>query len=472
MAKTLLQDNCSFILPSVETMIKRWTFINHLTDGWEGIVENNKTKYLIQESKETKEAYDTRARQATYYDFFNTTIEGVKGLAFQKPIIQNDDIPSQISPLLEDMDTLGNNLDVVAKGIFDKGLRKGLVYAYVDMQKKVEEVTNQATESQMGIRPYVVVVEPENIINYTYETINGNTILTQVTIKQVVSKQVGRYTQEKVCQYRVFNIGKYEVYSEDMELIESGTTGLNQIPIVAFNLDDAGKFLEAMPPFYSLGKLNIRHYQIVSDSEWASHMANVPILKIIGLSKSEVDNIVISANQAIITPNPANEVDISWLDFEGKNIATNLEIAKRHEGQIALMGLSVISEATTEQTATESVIKAKQKQSKLNNWVLDLEDGLNKILYFMALYMNLEDGGTVKIDADILANMLTPEEMGKYSEMVAKGQLSYETMWSILKANKKLPSDFDEEVEKQRIETESLQSDNMNNNMSDNNFQG
>lgn len=449
-------DNPSIVTPDIAKMQKRWSFVNDLSDGWEGIVENKLTTYLPKQAEETTLSYDTRSAQATYYDFFNPTVVGLKGLIFQKPIIVNDDVPNQIVDLLSDLDTLGNNADTVIKKLMDTGMRKGLAYAYVDMQTKTEEAISQQTEEQLGFRPYVILIQPENVLNFKYETIRGNTMLTQMTILEVATKEKNKFEQEFVAQYRVLTIGKVEIYDDKFNIISTIDTGLNEIPMVALNLDDSSVFLHAKPPFYTLGKMNIRHYQNTTDTAWASHIANVPMLKIIGLDKDAVGKITVSANKAIVSNRPANEVDISWLDFEGKNIATNMSIAKDYEKQIALMGLSVITDGQFEQTATESVIQTKQKQSILNGWVMDLEDAVAKIFYYMGLYYSLNDGGTVEIDADILSNIMTPEEMRIYSDMVMKGQLTVETMWTILGSNKKLQRDFDADKEKDNLETEGL----------------
>lgn len=452
-----MANNPSTTLPIITAMQSRWKFINDLTDGWEGIVEKNKKVYLPKEPDETDPSYTARSAQATYYDFFNPTVNGLKGLIFQKPVVVNDDVPSSISDLLSDLDTLGNNLDTVIKTYTDTGIRKGLAYAYIDMQTKLEESVSQQEESQLGIRPYVILIQPEYVLNYKYAVVDGNTILTQITFQETITVDKDRFEMEEEVQYRVLTIGGWEVYNKDFTLVDSGATGLNEIPVVALNLDDSSVFLQAKPPFYTLGKMNIRHYQNTTDTAWASHMANVPMLKILGIPKEELGKITITANKAIVSERSAQDVSIDWLDFKGDNIATNMSIAKDYEGQIALMGLSVISEGEMQQTATETVIQTKQKQSILNSWVTDLEDAVAKIFYFMGQYLNLgNDTGTVEIDADILSNMLTAEEMAKYSDMVAKGQMSVETMWSILKSNKKLPKDFDGEVEKEKIETEGL----------------
>lgn len=452
--------NPSFILPCVQNMCKKWTFINDLSDGWEGVVEDNITKYLPKGADEGEESYKTRSELATYFDFFNPTIEGLKGLIFQKPIIINDDVPQQIQNLLSDMDSLGNDVNVVVNSLTDGAMRKGLKFAYVDMQTKLDEAVSQQEEDQLGIRPYVILIEPENVLNYKYENRDGNVILTQVTIQETISVEVGRFEVEDIVQYRVLTIGNVEVFDENFNLISSIETGLNEIPIVALNLDDTSKFLQANPPFYSLGKLNIRHFQVSTDTAWASHIANVPVFQMLGFNKDDVGSVSISANKAVVSTN--SDAKIGWVDFEGKNIETNMKVSESYEKQIALLGLSIIADGQFQQTATETVVQTKQKQSTINTWVTAIEDAVSKIFYYMGLYYNLDNGGTVEIDADILTNLLSPEEMRIYSDMVSRNELSLETMWAMMKNNRKLPRDFDPDVEQERLSNQGLLTDNSN----------
>ena len=45
------------------------------------------------------------------------------------------------------------------------------------------------------------------------------------------------------------------------------------------DMESAKGFFKSFPPFYDLGQLNIRHYQISTDIGYNNHIATTPTLK-------------------------------------------------------------------------------------------------------------------------------------------------------------------------------------------------
>lgn len=440
-----------YTAPQVSNSLPLWKTVNDVTDGIVAMEKNKKT-YIHQESEETNESYESRFRKATWCDFFNTTIEGLSGLIFKNPIQYGEDIPSQLAPMIENADLQGNHLDILIEDLFNTALRKGISFFYVDMPKGTPR--NKAEEIQMGIKPYVTIIQPENVTSWKTTIVNGQLILSQVKIREFieVDKQDDEFETELEVRYRVLDIGRFRVYQEDGTIIDEGETGLKFIPFGALNLNSKG-FFTAQPPLYNLAKLNIRHFQIFTDTGHSAHLASVPMLKFLGFDQDEVKKVAISANRAITSSNPDASVD--YLDYKGDGVTVNMSLMDKLELKMAEMGLNFISETKT-MTATESQIQISQKQSKMNGFVRALKDSVELMLQYAAKYYNIENGGTISIDSDILQTPLTAEEMARYSDMVAKGQLSIQTLWTILLADKKLPEDFDVDVEQERVQSEGL----------------
>lgn len=451
--------NVKYIAPQVQQSIPLWKTIDDVSDGIIGITRNPEV-YLIKEDGETQKSYDSRLQKATWIDAFNDTIDGLSGLVFKKPIVYNDDIPTQLNASIENADMQGNHFDIIIQNLFDTALRKGIGFFLVDMPKG--QAKNRAEEIQQNIRPYYTIIQPENVTSWKTETRQGQIVLTQVKIREFTEKDVqgNEYATEPVERYRILEIGKFKVINvdkDDVETIEDeGDTGLDFIPFGGLNLNVEGYFV-TKPPFYDLAKLNIGHYQIFTDSRHSAHIASVPMLKLLGFQDDEAKSMVISANKAIRST--ASEAKVEWLDYDGGGVAVNESLMNKLEEKMNDMGLSVIT-GTKELTATEVNISTTQKQSKLNTYVRALKDSVELMLQMGARFYNKSTGGTVSFDADILKIPLTAEEVRIYSDMIAKGQLSNKTLWLMLLADRKLPEDFDPEVEETNLETDGLLSGN------------
>lgn len=453
-----MASNLNYIAPQVTESIPLWKTITDISDGYVGITRKPKT-YLHMENGETEDSYKARLRKATWIDAFNDTIDGLNGLVFKKPIVYNDDIPSQLQPMIENADMQGNHLDIVIQNFFDLSLRKGIDFILVDMPKS-KDVKNKADEKKQGIRTYLTGIKCENVTSWQTDTINGQIILTQVKIREYteIPDPDNEYAVKTIEQYRILTRGAYVVLRPSSEankddiLIDSGTTGLDFIPLVALNLQSEG-FFTARPPFYDLAQLNIGHYQIFTDSRHSAHLSSVPMLKFLGFNDEEVKKVTISANRAIKSQN--ENAIVEWLDYNGGGVEVNMNLLNKIEVAMAQMGMSVIS-GEKELTATEVLLDNTKSQSKLNGYVRALKDAIELVLLYCAKFYGLNDGGTVTIDADILRMPLSADDIRVYSDMIAKGQLTNKTLWLMMKADKKLPEDFDAKVEKENLATEGL----------------
>ena len=362
-----MASNLTYISPIVEKELPLWRTIDDVSDGIIGMLRNPQL-YLIKEPNEEQKSYDSRLQKATWIDAFSDTIDGLNGLVFKKPIVYND-ISSKLTPMIENADAQGNHFDILIQDFFDIALRKGLSFALVDMPK-ADNVNSKADEISQGIRPYITIIQPENITSWKTKTVNGQLVLSQVKIREFVEVEVegNDYATETKEQYRILTIGAYEVLrvsdtkSEADIVVDSGVTNLNFIPLVCLNLAKEG-FFAAKPPFYDLAKLNIGHYQIFTDSRHSAHIASVPMLTFMGFSDEDIKELVISANTAINHNDP--EAKVAWLDYKGEGVAINKILMDKLEQKMAEMGLAVVS-GEKEVTATEAQIASDKRQSKLN----------------------------------------------------------------------------------------------------------
>lgn len=456
-----------YVSPEVSQMLPLWQTIDDVKDGYIGITSQT-TKYLPQEANEEDSSYKIRLRKATWIDAYNDTIEGVSGLVFKKPIVYQD-IPTVMQPIIENADLQGNHLDIIIQRYFEGALNKGIAYIYIDMPN-VQQATNNAEEIANNIRPYYTLIEPENITSWQTQTINGQIVLTQVKIREIVNEPdpSNPYATIQVTQYRVLElidgrlsgrvVRTQNPTSNTNEPVEQTTleftSPLDFIPLVPLNLNVEG-FLITKPPFYDLAQLNIGHYQIFTDSRHSAHIASVPMLKFLGFQNEEITGAKISANTAIVSQN--SESDVSWLDYDGKGVEVNRQLLDKLEMKMAEMGLNIIT-GEVQKTATEAELQNSKSQAKVNKYVRALTDSIELLLqYTSRMYNNVPDTSRVIIESDILAKPLTPQEVTALLNLYTANGLSLETLWKIIISGRfTLPSDFDEEAERELLNDSGL----------------
>jgi len=445
-----------YIQPTLQKKLKYYTKIDDLILGGDTIKESG-TKYLKKSKSETDESYDIRLDEALYLDFFNQTIDGLSGLIFKNPIVYGDDIPAQLESMIENADAQGNHMDVMVERMFKKSLEKGLSFASIDLPK-AENVKTRADEQKLGIRPYITIIAPENITSWKTRVENGQLVLSQVKIREFVEEEdpLNPYGTKTYEQYRILEIGSYQIIrklEKQTMMIDEGATGLNFIPLVCLNLESE-EFFSAMPPFMELANINIAHYKRLSGMMYNDYIACNPVLKMFGFDANELGAVTISVNKAVVSSNTDATVD--WLQYDASGSEQTARTLDRLEAKVRQIGLSVISQDKT-LTATEVNISSSQSQSKLNGYVRALIDAVELIFQMSARMYGIEDGGSIAINADILSQPLTAQDIIALNNIVSAGNLSQDTMWKMIGSGSfRLPDDFDSEEEKLNISSSNM----------------
>jgi len=446
----------SFELPAVTAMKKNWTKTYDLSLGTEH-VKSKTTTYLPQEEKEEAKSYNSRLSKAVLFNVFNKTVDSLSGIAFLKNPELNEDVPSQIKDIETSIDLDGNHFDVFAKKLFDNGIRDGLHYAYVEMPKAEGEVKSKADEQRLNRRPYWVLVNARNVLNWRYKRVGGENVLMQITIAETVSEPVGQFGEETITQYRVLTPGAWTIYREgkkgEFAVHDEGLTGINVIPLAELNLDTNAPSMEALPPLIELCEMNIAHYQIYSDTRHSAHIASVPIFTAIGVDKKNFTSLTIGVNRAIVEENP--DAKLGWTSYDGAGVNLNRDLMTDLEQRMSIMGLSVLADKQTDVTATEKILDKTEEISQMAGWVRQLKDTLEQLLHFTGLYYK-KDGGTVTVNSDIFKKTLSVEQMRVLSDMVGKGQMSNDTLWDMMILGEWLAEDFDKDEEAGNLESEFL----------------
>ena len=431
------------------------------------------TLYLPRHASEETDDYNRRLGMAVLsVNAVERTVTGLAGMVFRKDPMLGDDVPDVIVKHLENVDYAGTHLDTFARALFVDGLESGHAGVLVDVQtvRTKGEPTIQTKdgpkptgkhEQALGVRPYWIPIQKEQIIGWRTDNEGGKTVLERLVIHEPTTTPDGEFGEKGVDRYRVYKRKGGEVTVEVWEAREKGeaptlkdgpdvVTNQTEIPFAVFYARRTG-YLESRPPLVDVAHTNIAHYQTLADHRYCLHISNVLTPVISGVDANA--EIVFGPNTGIKIPAPDGRA--YYLEPRGNAFETNIKQLQEFKADMATGGLSMLQrERRAAETATANRQDSNVERSQLAAAARSLQDCLKLALHFHANFMRLKSGGSVSINREFEDQSLTSAEVDQFSNLVLRGQWSLETLWAKLQEGGINPADFEPEVERDRIDAE------------------
>ena len=441
-----------------DAMERNWNIIDAVAGGTLALRDGG-SKWLPLEPAEDQRDFAIRLRRAIFFNAFERTLHGLVGMVFRKdPELANDN-NDRLKELWENIDNAGTHGAVFSKDLFTSACKYGHSLIYVDMPPPLPEGSTLADERAMNRRPYWVMYEADQIVNWRHETINGQQMLTLLVLEEESYEPNGEYGQEEVERYRVLRPGSWQLFREVKDeagqtayILESeGVTSLPYIPVSVCYSRKLGPML-SKPPLLDLALINLAHYQKYSDLSTYLHIASRPILWFRGRD--------INRKVEAIGPYTFFDVDsqngtVDFAETTGAALGAAKEDIEHLEKQMSVLGLSLLAgNKPTQQTATETLLDTVKEESDLATAARSLQDALELALQYTAAYEGIE-AGSVALGSTMTDLTLTPEEMRVWIEGANK-VFSLDTIYSVFQAAGKLPEDFDANQEKLNIEADAF----------------
>jgi len=207
--------------------------------------------------------------------------------------------------------------------------------------------------------------------------------ITQLRVVESVTVPKDEYTDITINQVRVMEPGFWTTYrqyeKEGWVEHDSGTTGIDYIPVSPFHTGTHDSLLDVKPPLMGLAELNQWHWISASDQNNILHFARVPILFGSALNTDDNGSVKISARNLITSDDPAG--DLKFVEHSGKAIGDGWKDLERIEMLMSLWGLDLISDHRSGNvTATEKAITGAKTGSFLNSVALDCQDAVNRAI--------------------------------------------------------------------------------------------
>ncbi len=435
-------------------MSQPWTVINAVLGGTATMRKSGRS-LTPQHQEETEEGYRARLMSTTLYNVTSITLESLVGRPFSDPLRLNDDVPQEIKDIEGEIGVSGDDMHTVCRRWFRDGLAKGLSHVLIDMPPLEETEDGRprtlADDILENRKPYWTVIEPENILGASYDTINGKKVLTSVRIAETELVNDG-FSEIRKDRVRVLYPGRWEVHEQTERsvwtVVEKGETGLDEIPLVTFYADRVTDFV-SKPPIEDLAYLNVRHWQSTSDQINVLTVARFPMLAVSGARNENSDGMAIGPKQ-LLSLSEANG-RFYYVEHSGKAIEAGRNDIADLEQQMAAYGAEFLRKRPSGATATARALDSAEATSPLQDHTLRMQSAIQQALLMTAKWLDLEDGGTAKLVTDYGPETLEGVDLQILTDMSSRGLLSDLDLFLELKRRGLLRDNFDPEENYARL---------------------
>jgi hypothetical protein len=315
---------------------------------------------------------------------------------------------------------------------------------------RAEGLRTRADEIAAGVRPYAVLIRPEQVLGWRVE--GGK--LAQFRYMESIEEADGEFGVKSVAQVRVLEPGIWRTYRKADNggawvRHDEGTTSLGYVPLVSFYTGRTG-FLTAKPPLLELAHLNVKHWQSQSDQDNILHVARVPLL--FTFTDDEQFELVISSGSATRMP---KDGDAKYVEHTGATINAGRESLQDLIEEMRMAGAKLLQkEKQQTKTATQANEEAAQELSPLARMANQFADALAQMLQVMADYLGLPDGGMVEMRGNFDQDWAPEVSVPQLLQMANSGKLSDETLFAEMQRRGIISDEYEWEAEKEKIDAQ------------------
>lgn len=206
-------------------------------------------------------------------------------------------------------------------------------------------------------------------------------------------------------------------------------------------------------PIEDLTDINVAHWQSSSDQRAILTVARFPILAVSG-GTDETNKIVLSPFRWLYCPDPQGR--FYYVEHGGAAIEEGRRDLQELERQMGEYGAEFLKKRPDRETATARVLDSSEATSPLQDVVLRFQDAMENCLMLTAKWLNIADGGSIKIKSDFSSPPGGGESLRTLLEARKNGDLSREAFVKELIRYKVLEEDFDVDGDFNLLEEEAL----------------
>ena len=446
MSQSQQPADVSFTRAEVEARLPDWQLINDCIAGERTIKEAGST-YLPMpnaddQSEENVKRYLQYIKRAVFYNVTKRTHAGLTALAFVEP--PTITVPSGIDFLVNDIDGGGISLQQQMQAVLGKVAalgRCGLLTDYPPMDKPVSRAN---LRPDLGVRPFVRVYSPEDIINWRTINIGARRVPRLIVLAETYDVDTadgfGLDTgkQWRVLRLEVSDAGNLQYTVTIYRDVEGeGRTPVEQYVVRGYN----GQTFDTIPfvavgsknndldvddsPMLDLANMNIAHYRNSADREEMLFMCGQPTPTLTNMTKDWWETVLfkkVRLGSRSSIPLPANS-ELKLVQA----IPTELlgEAMRDKERQMVALGARLIQTREVQRTAAEARIETASEMSILDTCSHNTAAAYVQSLAWAGLFAGVSGESTIDIHANAELERMTPDERTSLMAELQNGGISW-----------------------------------------------
>lgn len=443
------------LLPSLEIALDCWNLLD--TNG-RGAA---KKKYLLKEPAEPKAAYEHRIHRSTYTPVYRDSIRAYAGLLNR---FQPVGLPPSMMDAQANVDLQGSSLQSFWNRCDEMALRDGGVFVMIDMLPETD-ATNFIDQQNDGRRPYLIMIERKDVINWSVEYKNGREFINHVTVRQMRSMPApsGYGVQIEPVYYvlRPNSVDLYRLEKKDgawMQVKMPGwpvQTSLPVVPLIWYG-SATSKFAQGDLPMNGLAELSLQHYQMRSDLHELLHKCAMPVPVRKGAPVGADGNyapLVLGPNTAVDLPGEGG--DFEFAEPSGRSIERHQAEVQHVEMLMDRCGLNFLYGANIK-TATEASLRASQVASQIAALVRNKVSSFKAVMRLWAAYAgefpSITPESGIAINDSLINRPLDPSGIAQMVNLFNADLLSRRTVLDELQRGGVIDPDLIVDDEEARIE--------------------
>ena len=439
--------------PQYSECLPKWTLVRKCVSGAKSVREAG-TLFLPDpdgNELDKDKRYNPYKKRAQFLNVTARTRNAMVGMAFRRP---PEFLLSGIDYIEKNANGSGTNLEQLAKIVVGDLLEVGRIGLLADYPASEQNMSKEQV-NRLGLKSTIKVYTAENIINWKTSVINGDIVLSLVTLLEKYDIEDDVYSQDQEDQYRILKLedGIYtqEVWRSDTMIssFQPRANGklLNYIPIVIAgtysndpDVDDAA--------LYDIAEINIGHYRNSADYEEGIFLHGQPMLHIDTGNTSAVEfealnpnGIEVGARRGIATSGGGSA---SLLQASSNGAA--FEAMKMKEDQMVSIGARMIESGGQAETAEAARIKHAGDNSVLTNIVQNASSAIELSLSWVANFMGVAIVPEYKINDDFYDKTINSQMLMAKIQLLDRGVIAADDIRDSLRKSGEIEREDDEIV--------------------------
>ena len=384
----MTKEELERVHPLYEACVAEWEFFLRSYFGGRLYREGG---YLLKHPFESTENYNRRKATAYYYNYCGPIVDIMVSHLFRKPPKRDFGSLSKdplFSAFLDDCDLEGSSLARFMR----EAQRFASIYGRVSIVVDKPRVTAQtlAEEIRGGLRPYLVLITPENLLDWRFMRLpSGRAVLDMVKIRE----EDGLYRIWTRTGWQLWKTGE-----EGVELLDSGRHTLGEVPIVTLYNKKSGIRMLGLSDIQDIADINRNIYYLCSDAREIIENTAFPMLAIPYEKGSMEEKEIGPRNILQFDPSEPNARPY-WLEAPHSSLSEIREWVRQDIAEIhriaKLGGIRATEERSQPQSGVALELEHQQLHAVLSEKADNLEEAEREVLRLWARWQAKRFDGTV-----------------------------------------------------------------------------